>query len=939
MTNKLHTYLLFFLLLILTKTGLSQFYTTGNTPWITKYHTLKTDAYQLIFPAESDSFAIRFAATLDTISSPTLRPYQVKQQRIPILMNNQSVLSNGFVVWAPKRMEIVTTAPQNNFTLPWSDELALHEYRHVAQLLSLNRGFTRIAGYPFGQIAVGGAAGILPLWFFEGDAVYNETVLSNAGRGRSGDFLKDFYSLERAGIRYSYDKAYMGSYKDYIPDYYHLGYHMVRHVNHYYGEETWDRVTLNVAKRSYTIVPFYRGLKKNIGMSKVELYQQTMDSLRKEITRDENTSTETQHEMFTSYKALAIHAADTIYALKTSLDAIPEILRIVDSVETRIHLPGYVTSTRLAASKTHLAWTEVTYDPRWEKRSFNVVKLLDLNAGKVVPLKKKARHFSPSFSQKGDKIVVVQQALDHQFSICIFDIATREQLQELFPPVSLNLKYPVFIDDASLLVLGMDRNGTSFWMVDKSTNQWQQITEPVFDDMENPVVQNNKVYYQCDYDGTMNIYSMDLTTMSINRITNDINGAYYPAIGENNNVLFYSSYTINGFKINSAPIAEVELGVSIDKIQKAAYPFIEKHAEEKNFNLSEIELTTKNYIIEPYRKALGGIAPHSWLPFYADVDALLAGSISEIPVYPGGSLFIQNNLETVYGQVSYYYKQGYHHIQPKLTFAGLYPVITISYDVMGSDYQDLKEQITSSPFDHEGNYNLTVGASVPLSFQMNSWNLYIQPSAKYYRYSYAFNSQFSMDSLPNTSKYGIGLLDFYLYQKRSHRDIYPRWGWRVTAQYAEPIRNKVARNQSFLYSKFYVPSFVKHHSLGASVSYANVYRSSLFPRGLYDIKYNDVRTNVAFKFDYLFPFAYPEWSIGPLVYIKRFSLDIFYDHAVFKYKGSTYAFDSFMNTVGVSLRTDANFLRFYAPFAITNQFSYNIQQGYFYAGFGMSYSL
>lgn len=925
----------------------AQFYTTGNTPWFTKYHTIETKNYQLIFPAEIDSTAIEFASLLDTVAPFATKPYKVKQSKITVVMNNQSVVSNGFVVWAPKRMEIVTSAPQEDLTMPWLDELALHEYRHVAQLFSLNRGFTNIAGYFLGQIAVGGVSGISPLWFYEGDAVFNETVLSNTGRGRSGDFLKDYSSLERAGIRYSYDKAYMGSYKNYVPSYYHMGYQMIKHVNQYYGEDSWDKVMLNVAKRPFTVGSFNGGLKKTIDLNKVRLYEQAMDSLRQEVLCKEDVSP-VQPGMFTSYKALAIQSSDTLYALRTSMEAIPEIIRIVGSDEKRIHQPGYVTSTGLALSKSYLAWTEVKYDPRWDKRSFNVVRLKDLNSGRVTTLEKKSRHYSPSFSKDGDKLVLVNQALDHRFSLCIYDIESRKQLLELFPPMPVQLKYPVFVDDSTLLVLGVERNGTSFWQVNSTTQQWEQLTQPVFYTLENPVVQNGVVYYQSDYDGTMNIYSMDLKTLDLHRLTNDINGAYYPAIDNEFNVIHYASYTINGFKLNSLKVPETEQGSQRDSITYATYPFIEKHAEAKEFNLSEIELTRKDYTIEPYHKLLHSFSTHSWLPFYADADDILEGSISEIPVYPGALLFLQNNLETVYGQLGYYYKEGYHHLQPKLTFAGLYPVITVSYDVMGSDYRDLYKQMSYSPFSHVGNYNLTVKASVPLGFQFNAWNLYAQPSAMYYRESYSFDPDYHLDSLPNTNKYAIATLNMFLYQKKSERDINPRWGYQIIAQYTKPVNVGDQVNPYYIveysdkwyfYSRFLVPSLFKHHSLQAKISLANFYHSSLFPRGGNQIKYRDVRNNIAFKLDYLFPFAYPEWSIGPLAYIKRFSLDVFYDHAVFKYKDSPYNFDSYLNSTGISLRTDVNFLRFYAPFAITNQFSYNIKQGFFYVGFGMSYSL
>ena len=51
----------------------------------------------------------------------------------------------------------------------------------------------------------------IPNWFYEGDAVYNETILTNQGRGRLPLFINAYPSLWYAGKNYSWMKLRNGS--------------------------------------------------------------------------------------------------------------------------------------------------------------------------------------------------------------------------------------------------------------------------------------------------------------------------------------------------------------------------------------------------------------------------------------------------------------------------------------------------------------------------------------------------------------------------------------------------------------------------------------------------------------------------------------------------------------------------------------------------------
>jgi hypothetical protein len=147
---------------------------------------------------------------------------------LDLILNNQGIISNGYVTLSPFRSEFYTTPMQDGFSLgtkPWLDLLSVHEYRHALQYSNMNQGYTRLAHWLFGDTGWGTMMTITtPGWFFEGDAVAAETALTDQGRGRMPSFLQQSKSILLNDREYSYMKARNGSLRDRVPDEYELGY-------------------------------------------------------------------------------------------------------------------------------------------------------------------------------------------------------------------------------------------------------------------------------------------------------------------------------------------------------------------------------------------------------------------------------------------------------------------------------------------------------------------------------------------------------------------------------------------------------------------------------------------------------------------------------------------------------------------------------------------
>ncbi|MZP54410.1 MAG: hypothetical protein GT600_03085, partial [Bacteroidales bacterium] len=173
----------------------AQYYETGQDPANLKWLQIKTDRFRIIYPEKYGINGIEFARSLEQAYNDLSVLYPVSRARIPVIIHNYTTQSNGYVAWAPSRMEIYPTPEQNTIPLDPNRSLALHELTHVLQMQSLNKGFSRFMSVFFGQQFPGAMAALLPLWYLEGDAVFAESALSGAGRANSASFQKQLKAI------------------------------------------------------------------------------------------------------------------------------------------------------------------------------------------------------------------------------------------------------------------------------------------------------------------------------------------------------------------------------------------------------------------------------------------------------------------------------------------------------------------------------------------------------------------------------------------------------------------------------------------------------------------------------------------------------------------------------------------------------------------------
>lgn len=918
----------FYLLILYLSPGYSQFFTTGQDPYQTVWEQIKTENFQIIYPKEFYKEANRVANLLDYSYAYLSESLDKKPRKVSVILHNSSVLSNGYVSWAPKRMEFVTTPPPDGYAEDWLEQLVLHEFRHIVQIDKLNQGFTKFLSLIFGQQATGAMVGYLPLWFMEGDAVVTETALSSAGRGRLPSFEMKLKALLTENDRkITYDKMYLGSYKDFIPSYYQSGYYMVAYSRLNYGNKFYSDVLDNVARKPYMISPFYFGLKKHYNLSKIQLYKETFDTLKylwqKQIDNINYTNysyiSGKESKYYTSYRYPQCVNDSIIVVLKSGIDQIEQFVTITArGHEKIIHTPGYLSSDRISYRNNKIVWDEIILDPRWDQRSYSVIKIFDMESGKERQLTRRTRYFSPSVSYDGNKIVVVE--IDNQNRNFLTIINLYNGVVEKRIPSQANklLQFPAWTEKGQVIVISIDKEGKGIRRYDPVSREWNTVFSSKYIDISQPVEWNNYILFRGGFNGIDNIYAVDSKSNNIYRVTSSKYGSFDPSISKDSKYLLYADYTSSGYKAVSSEL-DTSLWISLSEVADHSLKWYNKLAQQEGKNIQISDIPDYTHEPEQYFRLTNILNFHSWYPFYFDID-FDDFDFTDLPVTPGLTILSQNKLSTAVSSIGYSYEEGEHYIYPKITYSGFYPVIEFSAKLGGpSAYLKLNENI-DPPENLSFNKKYYVKSYLPLRFNNNKYTKLIIPQIDYEYNSFCYFDGGYKRGISNFH-YKLGV---YRLLKTSHRNIEYKWGQTINFAYTHSPANSLFGSMISVNSRLYFPGVFKHHSLRL---YGGIQKQNpakfiytinrvLLPRG-YPNYYSEKFWKITV--DYTFPLLYPDISLGPFIYIKRIKANLFYDHAygynvLEKIETESDFNTGIYNSVGAELTSDFNIIRFIFPF-------------------------
>jgi len=356
---------------------------TGNNPLDVKWRYIDSKALKVIFPAGNETEAIRLVNVINFISDSAAVSVGEKRLHLDMLLQTNQVVSNGYVGLSPYRSELYGTGIQNiNVigTIGFLDVLAFHEYRHALQYANDRRGFTKFLYIIGGETMWSLGQNLsIPDWYFEGDAVQTETVLSGAGRGRNPFFFHEQRALLLNGKHYSYAKARNGSFKSMMPDHYRLGYAMLNQVRKEQGPDAWRKILKDAGSYKGVFYPFSSAMKRHSGYNSKKTYARTYDTLYQRWTKElatltlSDVKTVTAEPKFTvtNYEWPYVQADGSIICRREAYNRTQELVQIKGGKEKVLAVMGLmVTESYLSVNDQVAMWAELTTDPRWLNRNY-----------------------------------------------------------------------------------------------------------------------------------------------------------------------------------------------------------------------------------------------------------------------------------------------------------------------------------------------------------------------------------------------------------------------------------------------------------------------------------------------------------------------------------------------------------------------------------------
>ncbi len=878
-------------LLILSR-ATAQYHDTGQDPASLRWLQIVTPHFRVIYPTDFGSEGVRYAQLLEQSFERLAPLYPGVTTRLPVIIHNHSMQSNGYVSWAPRRMELYPLPGQDNLPMDPALQLTIHETAHVLQLGSLaGKGLARVFRYLLGEQAVAIGTLQIPMWALEGDAVYAETAATLSGRGRSNSFIRGIKATSlQPGGAYSYDKVLAGSYRSYTPDHYQYGYLMMNHLRTT-SPGAWDEAMRRVSA-GWHINPVNSALKQVAGVTKRELYDEVTALMQEQWGRaGEGEAAEYTALSSPARRDYVSHFTPhrlpdgTIVSLRTSLRDPSRFVITGEGQERDVMTTGLIYPYLFSYSNGTLVWAELHPDIRWDNRDYSVIKKLDLGEGRVTTLTRRTRYTSPDLSPDGRVVVAVATTPEMRTSLVFIDAVSGELLMEVAPPDEAIIQRPAWSSDGrEVTMVTLNSRGEGIRGYRPTGKRWVRHLEESITDIIQAKMHNDTLFFLAQGNGSDNIYRI-----GSNGVTERVTASRYGISGftVSGSELLFSDYTPDGYIIAATGTSATagSSGPGRHEIYPPTAPMPVSQSVKRDESQEVAEAGTGSLTPRPYPKMGHLFNLHSWFPFYADISELRTNPTA---VTPGVTLMSQNHLSTLIGTAGYQYNYGDHYVRSGISWRGWHPVIDLQAAYGGEQQVVTENNAIDELPDRGGDLMLNLSIYDRLWFARGRFRQMVMP-ALYLSYRNRLTWLRDENRFANNIIHLTGRLYLSNTYRMAYRDINPRWGQVIDLRLtAAPWATTLYNRHSYARAILFFPGVLPNHSLTVRAGGENqapgrimLYGNSLpLPRG-YKKEMTAERLFSA-SADYTLPLLYPDLAAGSLLYIKRIRGTLFYDYSVGK---------------------------------------------------------
>lgn len=770
-------------------TASAQYYSWGADPTYMRWRKLKGDKIDVIYPDTARTLGYKMMYYARAVQPDIDFGYRRGPMKIPFVIHPENFSSNGMVMWLPKRVEILSSPAVNSYSMPWLKQLAAHEYRHAVQYNNINRGFVRVFSYILGEQSSTIGLLFMPLWGLEGDATLSETQMSSFGRALQPSFTMHYRAVGNMMRDKRISKWFCGSYREYIPDHYQLGYQITSYANTKYDENIWDKIVHFAVRNPYVFATTYVAMRKYYNTSTTKLTRETFADLNdywNSLPYQANTSTQLstkQTSGYTTFRYPQYIDNNMVLSLYETLDKPDAFVATNPQTGKSRHIAytGTVSSRPSEVVGGRVWWTEYRRSLLFAERINSKLCYMDIERGRTRTFNRMQKVLYPTPISENE-LAWVEYHPNGEFHI-VRGMPRRSHKHEEYLRVEIpsdtevhGLAYDNYTH--ALYFIATDDSGMWLGRVGKN-REVEHITKGGYVTISDLRAKDGVLYFGSIQSGKDEVHCYDLRTNTEYQISASTYGSFSPMPSEQGSVLM-TTYDRYGYHLAEQKIVRDTL----PKVNYAKLPVNLVNPQRKQWNtinLDTVRFVGVDSMVSQMKrerlakrrgerslrdKRYSGPAHlfniHSWAPVSYDPFSLSEEGALDFNL--GATIMSQNILSTADGFLTWgwnakeghvfkgafrYYGLGVN-LSINATYGGtqqLYSAYTFLYNPMTGKHQAVlpggKSEYVTNPVTGKEElvlnevpslakyYNVGAMASLPLYFQAGYHTRYVQVTAGY----------------------------------------------------------------------------------------------------------------------------------------------------------------------------------------------------------------
>jgi len=877
-------------------------------------------AVRVVYPEGADSLAFTAARSLAIqwpaakISTTTIRhPWS-------IILQNQGLISNGFISLYAPRGEFYSTPSQDaslQATNNWLNLLASHETRHIYQNNLATYGFSRILKLVWGSNGQGLYSNLMiPNWLWEGDAIETETRLNNQiGRTNIPQFKNMLNAyLWQFGVP-SYSQLMAKNFRENMPNHYVIGQFIAHEFSLKGGFNDIGYLWQNTLNKP-GIFSFSNQVKKKFGLNidqfVEQILQRQLDTLRqKPISTSYSLISPKITSGFTSYDFPQNIGNGHVIAIKSGFQDIPTLVEINHLKERKLCLIGPTyPSNMLSASDQFVVWSEFLYHPRWTQKQQTKLVFYNLLLNKKTSWNNNKKWICPSISPDSKYVSFLELNDDGVSILKVHDQKTKQIVDSVSFNSSVQVIQPRISLGGQLSYILLQNGHKKIVIYNYLSKQVVASRDFGSSNIASTFLHDDDVYFNLPVGQVDQLARWNFKNNLVDYVTKTQFGAYSISFSNvKSETYIFSNYSASGNQIGIGNLNEshpINLSDS--------FPEPTQQINQEKFKISTY---SRWNLINPY--AWGPILNSQFNKL--DFGILSKNLTNTLQIGMGYVYDASEQTGTKYFRASY---------------QGLFPVVDFAFQQGArntSIYIDKANPLDSLKTDQWNQTKWDIGVRIPLILTHGAYQEQLNISSTYSIFKvegYTLPLRYKSEAFDGTYSSMIYQINYSKLLNKSLWELQPKLGYQFNLYWnGMPFIQSLQSELWAIQAKIYLPGLFKNHGMLIKATFQQEMKGNynfnspyVFTRGfLYEA--NQRWTNLAL--DYKFPIANTSIKLGRLLYFTRLKGNIFMDlsQGVPDLKNSNLSKN--YQSVGLDVSTNFHVMRFSQGFELGIRILYKPQ--------------